>query len=139
MTKLIFAGEQFEGQTCVLAEGKTSVGRAPDSMLIIEDSSVSAQHCHILVYGQEVIVRDAGSTNGTWVNGYRVRGQTAVQNGQTIRFGSVEARLELPPRKFEEDDTEKTAIYLHARLSRQKPTAPKTPSPTIIKPRAPRS
>jgi hypothetical protein len=143
VAKLVFTTPEFAGQGFELPEGKTTVGRAPGNTLVIEAPSVSAQHCQILVYGSEVIVRDEGSTNGTWVNQSRVRGQTAVQNGQTIRFGSVEARLELPAQKEEEDQTEHTAIYLHARAQRdarraerQRPAASSSASPTIIRPRA---
>jgi pSer/pThr/pTyr-binding forkhead associated (FHA) protein len=137
MSKLIFTAPGFEGQSFELPEGKTTVGRAPDNTLIIDDHCISAHHCQILRYGREIIVRETGSSNGTWVDGCQLRGQTSLRNGQRIRFASVEARLEMPPPEIQKDDTEFTAIYLHARASREPAAAPKPPLATIIKPRLP--
>lgn len=135
--KLIFVNPEWEGQSFDLPEGKTIVGRSPETTLMIDDDSVSGRHCEILTYGCEVIIRDNGSSNGTWVDGRKVRGQTAVHNGQTIRFACVEARLEMPPLpRKERFQTEHTAIYDHARFSRKGTAAPPSTSPTIIKPRA---
>src|SRR5688572_14873091 len=134
MPQLIFTSPEFEGQAFKLHDGKTTVGRAPGNLLIIEDNSISANHCEILVYGREVIIRDLGSRNGTWVAGQCIQGQTAVQHRQSIRLGAIEARLELPPPTIQDHHTEITAIYLLARH----PVASTTPSPntpTILKPR----
>jgi pSer/pThr/pTyr-binding forkhead associated (FHA) protein len=134
MTKLIFTAPEFKGQCFELPEGTTTVGRAPDNTLIIDDHGVSAHHCQILRYGREVIVRDAGSSNGTWVDGCQLRGQTSIRNGQRIRFASIEARLEMPPPAHTGHDTEVTAIYLHTRASQEALSSPKPALPTDIKP-----
>ncbi|NDB78100.1 MAG: FHA domain-containing protein, partial [Verrucomicrobia bacterium] len=55
--------------------------------------SVSSHHCEILLKGNDVTVKDLDSTNGTFINGEQISEQ-ALQVGQTVRFGSVEARLE---------------------------------------------
>lgn len=133
MSKLIFLGDEFAGEKFEVPDGETPVGRAPNNMLIIDHPDISAEHCRILQYAREVIVRDTGSRNGTWVDGVRVQGQTGVKHGQVIRFATVEARLEIPPPPRETRDTSVTAIYDHAKLSRQKP-AP-APAPVTIKPR----
>src|ERR1044072_4823072 len=95
--KLIFTSPDFVGQVGELPTGRTTVGRSAQNTLIIEDHSVSADHCEILVHGHEVIFREHGSSNGTWIDGKRVGGQLPAHNGQTVRFGAVEARIELPP------------------------------------------
>lgn len=137
MVKIVFTGSDFDNQWVELPEGKTTVGRGPANTLVIEVESISDQHCHILVHGREVIVRDQSSTNGTWVNGSRVRGQTAVQNGQTIRFGSVEVRLELPRPQSREDETELTAIRLHAQEIKRRSNLASPERAIIIRPRIP--
>jgi pSer/pThr/pTyr-binding forkhead associated (FHA) protein len=137
MVKLVFTAPAFESQWVELPEGTTTVGRGPSNTLVIDDPSISGQHCHILVHGREIIARDQGSTNGTWVNGYRVRGQTAVQNGQVIRFGSVEARLELPRPETHEDETEFTAIRLHAQEMKREANIPRPDHAVIIRARVP--
>jgi len=126
MAKLNFISSDFAGRTYELVLEKTTVGRGDKNTLVIRDSSVSANHCEILTFGTEVIVRDLDSANGTFVNGARLRGQTQVKSGQILRFGKVEARLELGPES--EDKSEMTAIHEHARLMREqrkaKPTTP---------------
>ncbi len=134
MTQLIFTTPEFEGQSFQVPEGKTTVGRAADNTLRIEHETISAYHCEILRYGREVIVRDRASTNGIWVGNARIRGQTCVAHGQPIRFGAVEARLEIPPPTFQDYQTEVTAIRLLVRTPRQSDLAPEPASPVVIKP-----
>src|SRR4026208_2582560 len=96
MAKLIFLDEQFSGRTYEFALPKITVGRGDHNALTIHDNGVSQTHCEILVYGSEVIVRDLGSRNGTFVAGTLLQNhQAQLKHGQTVRFGSVEARLEL--------------------------------------------
>src|SRR5437667_3049041 len=90
MAKLIFIDKNFPGRTYELVLEKTTVGRGDHNTLVIRDPSLSATHCEILMNGDEIIVRDLDSSNGTFVNGTRLRSQSQAKSGQTIRFGSVE-------------------------------------------------
>ena len=139
MTKLIFKTPEFDGQSAPLADGKTTVGSAPGNTLIIQHDSISADHCELLLYGREVIVRDRASANGIWVDGARIHGQTSMRHGQSIRFGAVEARLEMPPPPADDAQTEFTAIYefkREVRDLRRNPAPLEPPPAVIIKPRA---
>ncbi|MCI0744754.1 MAG: FHA domain-containing protein [Verrucomicrobia subdivision 3 bacterium] len=127
MPKLVFLSEQFTGRSYDLVLEKTTVGRGEQNTLTIHDPSLSSTHCEILVNGPEVIVRDLNSSNGTYVDGAELRNQQCqVKAGQTIRFGSVEARLELDPEQDERFD-EHTAIYAHSRAVREQRRARKNP------------
>lgn len=95
MPKLHFVQPEFATLSCDLPEGKTTVGRSSKNTLVLNDASVSAKHCEVVVSWNEVILRDQGSSNGTWVAGVRVKGQLPANHGDLIRFGGVEARLEL--------------------------------------------
>jgi predicted component of type VI protein secretion system len=126
MAKLIFIDSQFAGQVYQLVLEKTTIGRGDQNTLVIRDPSLSARHCEILFHGPEIIVRDLGSRNGTVVNGARLHhGQAQLRSGQTVRFGSVEARLELEvaPRSTsappDPSATEQTAVYAHRRTVRE--------------------
>ena len=111
---------------------KTTVGRSDQNTLSIPDASLSAQHCEILVNGAEVIVRDLGSRNGTLVNGAKLTNQQSqLRSGQTVRFGSVEARLELDGRGESSDDTasEMTAVHAMGRIMREQKKERENPRP----------
>ncbi len=128
MPRLIFTQPGFTSKSCDLPEGSTRVGRSPSSDLIIRDESVSADHCEILVSWDEVIVREHGSTNGTWVGNARVNGQLPVNHHQLIRFGRVEARLELAGPSLP-DATDHTGLYV---LQRATQPTPPPPNPHVV-------
>jgi pSer/pThr/pTyr-binding forkhead associated (FHA) protein len=96
MAKLVFINKNFEEQEYEFVVEKTTVGRGTHNFLVICDKSVSSTHCEILVNGGEVIVRDLDSSNGTFVDGARLNKQAQAKNGAIVKFGLVEARLELP-------------------------------------------
>lgn len=120
MPRLLFLNRELAGRAWDLTVERTTIGRRETNTLPIPDITVSGEHCEILVFGEEVIVRERGSTNGTFVGATRVSGQLPAKNGDVLRFGSVEARLE-----FEADTadgvTDLTAVWLHSRLTRDKP------------------
>jgi pSer/pThr/pTyr-binding forkhead associated (FHA) protein len=52
--------------------GLVMVGRHPECDIRLDSLRVSRRHCIITADGDALIVRDLGSTNGTWINGRRV-------------------------------------------------------------------
>jgi len=113
-----------------LAQEKTTVGRGDQNTLALHDGSVSSSHCEILMNGPEVIVCDLGSANGTFVNGVRLdHQQCQIKSGQTVRFGTVEARLELDlPRGRHR--SEESAVFAARRFQRSQEREEKTPKPS---------
>lgn len=67
----------------------TTIGRESANVLVIDDSFTSSNHAEIVHEGGRWLVRDLGSTNGTFVNGRRVNGQCLVDHGDRIAFGNV--------------------------------------------------
>ncbi|MBI4659221.1 MAG: FHA domain-containing protein [Verrucomicrobia bacterium] len=131
MAKLVFLSPAYSGHVYQFVVEKTTVGRGDENLLVIRDESVSRAHCEILVNEPEVIVRDLGSRNGTVVNGRKLRHQqTQAKHGHLIRFGSVEARLELECDPFVPTTTI-TAAHDYLKFMREsaKPKAqPENPS-----------
>ncbi len=103
MPRLHFLQPEFTAHSCDLPDGTTKVGRSSRNNLVLCDPCVSADHSELQVSWNEVIVHNHGSSNGTWVAGVRVKGQLPANHGDVIRFGRVEARLELDG--FPADDT----------------------------------
>lgn len=62
-------------------------------MFQIGEGSVSGQHCEVKARGDELLVRDLNSTNGTFVGNLRVS-EGIVKFGQTFRLGNVAIRFE---------------------------------------------
>jgi pSer/pThr/pTyr-binding forkhead associated (FHA) protein len=94
MAKLVVLNEGLTGQSFELKSDKTTIGRVEDNSFQLAVGSVSSHHCEILLQGNEVVVRDLSSTNGTFINGQQVTKDAVLKPGQTLRLGQVEMRLE---------------------------------------------
>jgi hypothetical protein len=80
------------GAVVELAKDLVLVGRAEECDLRIDHKSVSKQHCVLVKTDGLVLVRDLGSTNGTRVNGHRVRRAALLPNDQ-LAFANFRYRL----------------------------------------------
>jgi len=138
MTRLILITPEFGAQSCELPNGILRVGRAPHNDIVLRDESVSAEHCELLVQGVEVIVRELGSRNGTYVNDVRVAAQSGVTRGQTLRIGRVEARLD-HPEMTEDSSTDNTAVFAYRKavVTEESRGAPPAKLPVIFEPGLP--
>jgi adenylate cyclase len=68
------------------------IGRAPDVGLCLDDVTVSRHHARLVPRGEEALLVDLESHNGTQVNGVRV-GEATVRSGDRIAIGTVELQL----------------------------------------------
>jgi adenylate cyclase len=66
-----------------------SLGRHPRNTHQVLDRVVSKEHCHIELRGEDYVLKDLGSLNGTFVNGERVTGERPLQPGDEITIGST--------------------------------------------------
>ncbi|HEX4349182.1 MAG TPA: FHA domain-containing protein [Verrucomicrobiae bacterium] len=93
MSKLVILNQGMAGRTFDLNIERTTVGRVEDNTLQIADGSVSSHHAEILLRGTDIVVRDLGSTNGTFINNEKIT-ETVLKPGQTLRFGQVELKID---------------------------------------------
>lgn len=70
-----------------VAQNEFLIGRGADCELRLVVSDVSRHHCLIRLSASEATVEDLGSANGTYVNGQRVRSQTALRSGDLLQVG----------------------------------------------------
>jgi len=92
------------GRPVELEKELSLVGRDEDCDIQLDHKSVSKQHCVLVKTDGLVLVRDLGSTNGTRVNGQRVRRAALLPNDTlsvanlkfTVKFGE-ELEKELAP------------------------------------------
>jgi S1-C subfamily serine protease len=84
------------GDTRDLGATRLSIGRDPlcelrfDPML---DVDVSARHAELRAENGGAVLRDANSTNGTYVNGERIRGERTLRDGDVIQLGARGPKL----------------------------------------------
>jgi hypothetical protein len=72
-----------------LKPGTNLLGRGFANDFKITDPSVSGSHCQIVVEGGQIVIKDLGSTNGTFVNRAPVK-EAVLSDKQTIHLGGVE-------------------------------------------------
>jgi hypothetical protein len=84
-TLMVRSGPQA-GDRFALTNDVTRLGRHPDSDISLDDISVSRRHAEIRHDGDEYVLRDAGSLNGTYVNQRRVD-SVVLQQGDEILVG----------------------------------------------------
>jgi CheY-like chemotaxis protein len=94
MAKLLVISKAQRGLAHHLGKRWVTIGRSPGNAFQIPESSVSGQHCEVLLRGSELIVRDMRSTNGTFIKG-RLVTEGALRAGETLRLGEIELRLEM--------------------------------------------
>lgn len=93
MARLVLLGEAFNGRSYELKVETTTVGRVSDNAFEIPEASVSSHHAEIILRGNDIVIRDLGSTNGTFINGEKIT-EAVLKPGQTLRFGTVDLRLD---------------------------------------------
>ncbi len=100
------AGSRLDGSTVhpLRKRGSTFagtilVGRSSSNDVCIEDSTISKLHARIRLDTDGFWLEDAGSRNGTFVEGERVRTEEAqVYPGDTVRFGTCSFMVQSTPR-----------------------------------------
>ncbi len=76
------AGERF-----ALESERVGIGRDPSCDIFLNDVTVSREHAVVELVGDDVVIRDSGSLNGTYVNDRLV--ESAVLNeGDSVQIGT---------------------------------------------------
>lgn len=96
MSRLLIKSEGEQTQSLELRLGITRLGRSDDNDFQIDHPTISTHHCEIQLEADSVVVRDLGSTNGTFIEGQPVK-EARLQAGQTLQLGDVQMVLETTP------------------------------------------
>jgi transcriptional regulator with GAF, ATPase, and Fis domain len=94
--RLLGIAGPFQGITFSLTEANVSIGRDSANDLCIADHGLSRRHCLLSIQGENCIVRDLGSKNGTLVNGVPVTEQP-LKHGDHITVGDSVLVFQLKP------------------------------------------
>jgi len=78
-------------------QAEVTIGRSPHSDFVVADRTVSSLHAVLSHDGDGWLLRDVRSTNGTYLNGWRITDPVAVRPGDELTLGETTFVLALHP------------------------------------------
>src|SRR5262245_47435587 len=87
MASLITVKGPNPGRRFPLTGENTIIGRQPAAAIYLESLAVSRQHARVVRQGSGYHVEDMGSSNGTWVNGFRINGRVPLGDRDELQIG----------------------------------------------------
>ncbi len=106
MPSLILITEDYPRQVFQLGKATIMVGRDDTSEIYISNDTISKNHATIVFDGKSFVVRDNGSTNGTYVNGQPTK-YHILSHHDVLRFGSCLFLVDM------KDDNKDTTSVTH--------------------------
>jgi pSer/pThr/pTyr-binding forkhead associated (FHA) protein len=93
---VVLASPALEPGTTIELTDVARIGRGAENAIRLDaDTTVSNRHASLDSRGDGLWLEDAGSTNGTFVNGQRVTSPRLLQHGDVIRIGHTDLLVEL--------------------------------------------
>ena len=77
----------------IVVNGPVIIGRAPGADIVVPASYVSGRHARFSRLGENLIIEDLGSTNGTTVNGVTIKQAEQLESGDIVGVGDVTMRV----------------------------------------------
>jgi pSer/pThr/pTyr-binding forkhead associated (FHA) protein len=90
---LVVVEGPLAGTVIPLGAADVTIGRAPDSTLVLDDDYASNQHARMSLMNGQWVVTDVGSTNGTWIDKSRITGPTPLTTGHQLKVGRTVLEL----------------------------------------------
>ncbi len=91
MSKLVISLDGVVIKESLIAKEKTTLGRRPYNDIVIDNLAVSGEHALLHLVGNDVVIEDLNSTNGTYINGKAVKKQQ-LSNGDIIEIGKYKIK-----------------------------------------------
>jgi DNA-binding NtrC family response regulator len=89
---LVLVNTDGAGQSYPLGAA-LKIGKAPDNDVVIDHPTVSRNHLVVRRQGDQFLVQDLGSTNGTFIDGAQVR-EAYLRAGALLEVGDVQLRFQ---------------------------------------------
>jgi len=85
---VVVEGDGMKGKTFSL-DGELLIGRGEKCQVVLQDPYASQVHARLFRRGDQVMVEDMGSTNGTYLNRQKLTSPTEVQRGDRVKIGKT--------------------------------------------------
>ncbi len=93
VTRIVVTSGPKAGLELPLGTEPLTIGRSSESGLVIRDDYTSSHHARLVLWGDQWMIQDLDSTNGTWHDGQRVAAPVAIKVGAPIKVGATTFEL----------------------------------------------
>jgi pSer/pThr/pTyr-binding forkhead associated (FHA) protein len=93
VSRIVITSGPKAGLELPLGTEPLTIGRSSESGLVIRDDYTSSHHARLLLWGEQWMLQDLDSTNGTWHDGARVSAPVEVKIGAPIKVGATTFEL----------------------------------------------
>jgi pSer/pThr/pTyr-binding forkhead associated (FHA) protein len=136
LASLLFRTGELKGRRVPVRVPVINIGRGDYNDIVIADPSVSTAHAKLQRREAIWILADLGSTNGTFVEGEKVKGETPLSPGTILQFGDVAALFEPLDDNVPAGRVQRTRLM--DRIDAENPSSlPNQPQPARPRPRRP--
>jgi pSer/pThr/pTyr-binding forkhead associated (FHA) protein len=93
VSRIVITSGPKAGLELPLGREPLTIGRSSESGLVIRDDYTSSHHARLVLWGEQWMIQDLDSTNGTWHDGQRVASPVPVKVGAPIKVGATTFEL----------------------------------------------
>ena len=93
VSRIVITSGPKAGLELPLGTEPLTIGRSSESGLVIRDDYTSSHHARLVLWGQQWMIQDLDSTNGTWHDGARVSSPLPIKIGAPIKVGATTFEL----------------------------------------------
>ena len=92
-SRIVITSGPKAGLELPLGTEPLTIGRSSESGLVIRDDYTSSHHARLVLWGDQWMIQDLDSTNGTWHDGARVSAPMPISVGAPIKVGATTFEL----------------------------------------------
>lgn len=93
VSRIVITSGPKAGLELALGTDPLTIGRSSEAGLVIRDDYTSSHHARLVLWGEQWMVQDLDSTNGTWLGGNRIASPVPVSIGEPIKVGATTFEL----------------------------------------------
>lgn len=134
-TSLVLVNRDGTQREVPLKKARIIIGRQADATMRLPDPNISRQHCELQLDSGRPVLKDLGSSNGTYVNRRRIS-QTELSAGDTISIGPFlfVVRIDGEPGSIDSEEVLEDAVPVGTAAAPAVPAVPAAPPAAAAKP-----